>query len=84
MAKTTEKYALMYILNPHLSEEETAAVVETFKALVGQNGTLEEMCIRDSGDALRHGLGRNDDDLLVRQRDALLGGHDAVSYTHLG
>ena len=43
MAKTTEKYELMYIINPNLSEEETAAVVETFKALVEQNGTLEEM-----------------------------------------
>ena len=43
MAKTTEKYELMYIINPNLSEEETAAVVEKFKALVDQNGTLEEM-----------------------------------------
>ena len=43
MAKTTEKYKLMYIINPNLSEEETAAVVEKFKALVEQNGTLEEM-----------------------------------------
>ena len=43
MAKTTEKYELMYIINPNLSEEETAAVVEKFKALVAQNGTLEEM-----------------------------------------
>ena len=43
MAKTTEKYELMYISNPNLSEEETAAVVEKFKALVEQNGTLEEM-----------------------------------------
>ena len=43
MAKTTEKYELMYINNPNLSEEETAAVVEKFKALVEQNGTLEEM-----------------------------------------
>ena len=43
MAKTTEKYELMYIINPNLSEEETAAVVEKFKALVVQNGTLEEM-----------------------------------------
>lgn len=41
MAKTTEKYELMYIINPNLSEEETAAVVEKFKALVEQNGTLE-------------------------------------------
>ena len=43
MAKTTDKYELMYIINPNLSEEETAAVVEKFKALVEQNGTLEEM-----------------------------------------
>ena len=43
MAKTTEKYELMYIINPNLSEEETAADVEKFKALVEQNGTLEEM-----------------------------------------
>ena len=43
MAKTTEKYELMYIINPNLSEEETAAVVEKFQALVEQNGTLEEM-----------------------------------------
>ena len=43
MAKTTEKYELMYLINPNLSEEETAAVVEKFKALVEQNGTLEEM-----------------------------------------
>ena len=43
MAKTTEKYELMYIINTNLSEEETAAVVEKFKALVEQNGTLEEM-----------------------------------------
>lgn len=43
MAKTTEKYELMYIINPNLSEEETAAVVEKFKALVEQNGMLEEM-----------------------------------------
>ena len=43
MAKTTEKYELMYIINPNLSEEETPAVVEKFKALVEQNGTLEEM-----------------------------------------
>ena len=43
MAKTTEKYEMMYIINPNLSEEETAGVVEKFKALVEQNGTLEEM-----------------------------------------
>ena len=43
MAKTSEKYEVMYVLNPNLSEEETAALVEKFKALVEQNGTLEEM-----------------------------------------
>ncbi|HBD86305.1 MAG TPA: 30S ribosomal protein S6 [Clostridiales bacterium] len=43
MAKTSEKYELMYIIKPNLSEEETAAVVEKFKALVEQNGTLDEM-----------------------------------------
>ena len=43
MAKTSEKYEVMYVLNPNLSEEETAALVEKFKTLVEQNGTLEEM-----------------------------------------
>lgn len=42
MAKTNEKYEVMYILNPNLSEEETSAIVEKFKALVEQNGTLDE------------------------------------------
>lgn len=43
MAKTTEKYELMYIINPNLSEEDNAAIVEKFKALVEQNGTIDEM-----------------------------------------
>ena len=43
MAKTTEKYELMYIVNSTLGEEEIAAVVEKFKALVEQHGTLDEM-----------------------------------------
>ena len=43
MAKTSEKYELMHIINPNLSEEETAAIVEKFKALVEQNGTLDEI-----------------------------------------
>ena len=42
MAKTSEKYEVMYVLNPNLSEEETAALVEKFKPLVEQNGTLDE------------------------------------------
>ena len=43
MAKTTAKYECMYILNPNLSEEENAAIVEKFKALVEANGTIDEM-----------------------------------------
>ena len=43
MAKTTEKYEVLYILNPNLSEEETQAVVEKFKTLIEQNGTIDEM-----------------------------------------
>ena len=42
MAKTNEKYELMYIINPTLSEEDTAAVVEKFKALIEQNGSIDE------------------------------------------
>ena len=43
MAKASEKYEVMYIINPSLSEEETAAVVEKLKALVEANGTLDEI-----------------------------------------
>ena len=43
MAKTSEKYELMYIINPNLSEEDLAAVIEKFKTLIEQNGTLDEM-----------------------------------------
>ncbi len=43
MAKSSEKYECMYVLNPNLTEEETAAIVEKFKALVEANGTLDEM-----------------------------------------
>ena len=43
MAKTSEKYEVMYIINPTLGEEESSAVVEKFKALVEQNGTLDEL-----------------------------------------
>ena len=43
MAKAIEKYECMYIIRPNLSEEDTAAVVEKFKALVEANGTLDEM-----------------------------------------
>lgn len=43
MAKSTEKYEAMFILNPNLTEEETAALVEKFKTLVESNGTLDEI-----------------------------------------
>ena len=43
MAKTSEKYEVLYILNPNLSEEETQAIVEKFKTLIEQNGTIDEM-----------------------------------------
>lgn len=41
MAKVSAKYESIFIVRPDLSEEDTAAVVEKFKALVEQNGTLE-------------------------------------------
>ena len=43
MAKTTEKYEVLYGLNPNLTEEETQAIVEKFKTLIEQNGTVDEM-----------------------------------------
>ncbi len=47
MAKTSEKYELMYIINPNLEEEERTAIVEKFKALVEQHGTVDEMEVKD-------------------------------------
>ena len=43
MAKTTEKYEVLSVLNPNLTEEETQAIVEKFKTLIEQNGTVDEM-----------------------------------------
>ena len=43
MAKTTEKYEVLYVLNPNLTEEETQAIVEKFKTLIEQNGTVDEL-----------------------------------------
>ena len=43
MAKTTEKYEVLYVLNPNPTEEETQAIVEKFKTLIEQNGTVDEM-----------------------------------------
>jgi len=43
MAKTSEKYEVLYVLNPNLTEEETQGIVEKFKTLIEQNGTVDEM-----------------------------------------
>ena len=43
MAKTSEKYEVLSIINPSLSEEETQGVVEKFKTLIEQNGTVDAM-----------------------------------------
>ena len=43
MAKTTEKYEVLYVLNPNLTEEETQGIVEKFKTLIEQNGAIDEM-----------------------------------------
>ncbi len=43
MAKSVEKYELMYVLNPNLNEEEIAAIVEKFKTLIESNGTIDEL-----------------------------------------
>ena len=40
MAKVTGNYEVLYIINPTLGEEGTAALVEKFKALVEAEGTL--------------------------------------------
>jgi len=43
MAKVTDNYEVMYIIDPTLSEEDINAIVEKFKALVEANGTLNEL-----------------------------------------
>ncbi|HIR83797.1 MAG TPA: 30S ribosomal protein S6 [Candidatus Galloscillospira excrementavium] len=43
MAKLNANYEVVFILNPNLSEEDTAALVTKFKSLVEQNGTLAEV-----------------------------------------
>ncbi len=43
MAKTAEKYELLYIIDPDLNEEDTSAIVEKFKSLIEANGTLGEV-----------------------------------------
>ena len=43
MAKVTGNYEVLYIINPNLGEEETAALVETFKTLAESRGTVTEV-----------------------------------------
>lgn len=43
MAKLSANYEAIYILNPNLGEEATAALVAKFKTLVETNGTLAEV-----------------------------------------
>ena len=41
MAKTSEKYEVLYIIKPDLGEEDTRAIVEKFNTLIEQNGTID-------------------------------------------
>ncbi len=43
MAKVTGSYEALYIMNPNLGEEETAAVVARFKELAESHGTVAEV-----------------------------------------
>lgn len=43
MAKVSAKYEVLYIINPNLAEDEAAALVEKFKAMVEAEGTLTEV-----------------------------------------
>jgi len=43
MAKTTADYELMYIIDADLDTEQTAAMVEKFKALIEAHGTVNEL-----------------------------------------
>ena len=43
MAKINGNYEAMYILDPNLTEEATAALVEKFSNLVGNSGSVTEV-----------------------------------------
>lgn len=43
MAKITGNYEVVYIIDPALTEEATAALVEKFKVLAEQNGSAVEV-----------------------------------------
>ena len=43
MAKINANYEALYILDPSLTEEQTAALVAKFKGVVEANGTVTEV-----------------------------------------
>lgn len=43
MAKVNGKYETIFIVNPNLGEEAIAAIVEKFKTLIADNGTIESV-----------------------------------------
>ena len=43
MAKVSAKYETIFIVHPTLDEESRTAVIERFKTLIEQNGTIEEV-----------------------------------------
>lgn len=43
MAKLNANYEVLYIIDPDKGEEDTKAIVEKFKALIEENGSLTEM-----------------------------------------
>ena len=43
MAKTSENYELMYIVDPDKGEEGIAGLVEKVKSLIESNGTVNEL-----------------------------------------
>ena len=43
MAKVQDNYEVMYIIDPNKTEEETAAIVEKFKALIEKHATLKNV-----------------------------------------
>jgi small subunit ribosomal protein S6 len=42
MAKTSEKYELMYIIDADKSEDEISALTERFKSLIESDGSVDE------------------------------------------
>ena len=43
MENTREKYETLFIINPNSSEEDTAALVGKFKAIIESQGTVESV-----------------------------------------